>query len=372
MATTYYAYQTGNWATNATWSTNHPADATNAGTYPVAGDTANLDDHPGAITVTVAAAAACTTLNCTGFTGTLAFGTQTLILSGTTPSATFVSPMTVTGTTGGISMNAAGSIVGGGLASFPATLTLGSGAKTINASGTTWATIVNNTNVTLQAAFAATLFTTGATAATHVWDGNYDLTLGTLRITYITNGAIKFRAGQTVNVTTALNVAGNYASASTLSSDTGSSPFTLNYTGTVDNCKVSGMAFTDVNYTGSTVTTLINWQGSTLTRTDGIYNAKPDSWPAVAAVLDTTGYGGVDDAPANRLTGTIATRTLSAASTTVAAGYYAADDLATRDTDLVLTNIKNGVTIFGVTGNYTGGGGSGGVFVTKQTGVGLG
>jgi uncharacterized protein (TIGR02145 family) len=50
------------------------------------------------------------------------------------------------------------------------------------------------------------------------------------------------------------------------------------------------------------------------------------------------------------VTGTIATQTLSAAATTVSAGYYNGTDLATVDADLATTNIKSGATVFGVTG----------------------
>jgi hypothetical protein len=57
-------------------------------------------------------------------------------------------------------------------------------------------------------------------------------------------------------------------------------------------------------------------------------------------------------------TGTVLTQTLSAASTVVNAGYYAATMLNTVDSDLAPGNIKTGVTIFGVTGTYTGSGGT--------------
>ena len=49
-------------------------------------------------------------------------------------------------------------------------------------------------------------------------------------------------------------------------------------------------------------------------------------------------------------TGTIETRTLSPANDTVAAGYYAATNLAAVDTDLATANIKSGANLFGVTG----------------------
>ena len=54
-----------------------------------------------------------------------------------------------------------------------------------------------------------------------------------------------------------------------------------------------------------------------------------------------------------QLTGTMASNTLSAASATVSAGYYAATSLTNVDTDLKATNIAQGVTIFGVTGTVS-------------------
>lgn len=52
----YFTRQTGNWALNTTWSTVTYGNATNAGTFPVAGDDANIG---GGFTITVAAGAAC-------------------------------------------------------------------------------------------------------------------------------------------------------------------------------------------------------------------------------------------------------------------------------------------------------------------------
>mgnify|MGYP003600855845 CR=1 FL=1 len=50
------------------------------------------------------------------------------------------------------------------------------------------------------------------------------------------------------------------------------------------------------------------------------------------------------------ITGAIPTRVLSDTTTVVGAGYYAADALDTVDTDLAATNLRAGVSIFGVTG----------------------
>ena len=57
------------------------------------------------------------------------------------------------------------------------------------------------------------------------------------------------------------------------------------------------------------------------------------------------------------MTGTIATRTLSAANDTVSAGYYAATTLSAVDADLAAANITTGKTIFGVAGSASAGGG---------------
>jgi len=51
-----------------------------------------------------------------------------------------------------------------------------------------------------------------------------------------------------------------------------------------------------------------------------------------------------------KLTGSLATQTLSAANDTVTAGNYDATTLSAVDTDLAVENIKSGVTIFGKTG----------------------
>jgi hypothetical protein len=52
-----------------------------------------------------------------------------------------------------------------------------------------------------------------------------------------------------------------------------------------------------------------------------------------------------------KITGTISTETLSADSTTVDAGYYAATTLDAVDADLATANIRNGTTIFGIAGD---------------------
>jgi len=76
------------------------------------------------------------------------------------------------------------------------------------------------------------------------------------------------------------------------------------------------------------------------------------SGDAVAADMKSGKKAWVDGA---EVTGSIATRTLSAASETVEAGYYAATTLSAVDSDLAAGNIKKDVSIFGVVGTLEGG-----------------
>lgn len=63
-------------------------------------------------------------------------------------------------------------------------------------------------------------------------------------------------------------------------------------------------------------------------------------------ILQGTTYLGVG--------GTILTRTLSASSETVNAGYYTTTTLSAVDSDLLVGSIKSGITIFGIAGSYAG------------------
>ena len=73
-------------------------------------------------------------------------------------------------------------------------------------------------------------------------------------------------------------------------------------------------------------------------------------------------------------TGAMATGTVTNATTSQSAGYYTAFDLATVDTDLAATNIKSGVSIFGVAGTYTGSSSGGTIsapYPVAKTGAGI-
>jgi hypothetical protein len=72
------------------------------------------------------------------------------------------------------------------------------------------------------------------------------------------------------------------------------------------------------------------------------------SGDATAADLLASKKAWVDGA---EVTGSLATRTLSAANDTVQAGYYAATTLSAVDADLAAANIRSGATVFGVAGD---------------------
>ena len=87
---------TGNWSDTQNWS------ATSGGTAgasaPGSSDTANFNANSGSGTATVDSNVTIQTLTCTGFTGTLAFGTNTISLNSTGTIFTGATTMTVTGT----------------------------------------------------------------------------------------------------------------------------------------------------------------------------------------------------------------------------------------------------------------------------------
>lgn len=264
-----YAVATGNWNATSTWSdTNGGAPGSSA---PVNGDNAYLTATSGGITVTLTAAAACTTLTCTGFTGTLALSAYILTVAG---NVTLGSGMTVSGAK--ISVSAAATVAGGGLASAPITLSFsGTAGKTLTASGTTWGAVEalsGAQTITLGADLTATELNITNNFGTTTFAGAYNITVGTLRFGYGATIGLIFKAGQTVTVTSALQLITPAGRVNTLASDTASSTFALVYNGTAANALVANMTMTDVAYSGSTVTGLDNWYGGTLTRTSGITN----------------------------------------------------------------------------------------------------
>ena len=131
----------------------------------------------------------------------------------------------------------------------------------------------------------------------------------------------------------------------------GSSMYTLDdiynrlHTGTAG-AKRSG-AFTEpTSGPGST--------GHTLNQVMAVSPSVADAAGAgVAEVLTGKTFWGLKSVGWGVLTGTMPTNTLTDANDTVSAGYYGATTLRAVDSDLTAGNIKDSVTIFGITGNYS-------------------
>lgn len=87
---------TGNWNSTTNWSAT--TGGASGASVPGSSDTATLDASSGSGTVTLDISPTIQTLTCTGFTGTLAFGTNTISLNSTGTIFTGATTMTVTGT----------------------------------------------------------------------------------------------------------------------------------------------------------------------------------------------------------------------------------------------------------------------------------
>ena len=87
---------TGNWNSTTNWSAT--SGGASGASVPGSSDTAALDASSGSGTVTLDISPTIQTLTCTGFTGTLAFGTNTISLNSTGTIFTGATTMTVTGT----------------------------------------------------------------------------------------------------------------------------------------------------------------------------------------------------------------------------------------------------------------------------------
>jgi len=87
---------TGNWNSTTNWSAT--SGGASGASVPGSADTAALDASSGSGTVTLDISPDIETLTCTGFTGTLAFGTNTISLNSTGTIFTGNTTMTVTGT----------------------------------------------------------------------------------------------------------------------------------------------------------------------------------------------------------------------------------------------------------------------------------
>jgi hypothetical protein len=251
MATYYGVNAGGVWTAGATWSTTAAKDETRTGgaTAPTSSDTCVLDDYSGNITVSSNGAGL--TLNCTGYTNTITINAAiTLTISG---SITLSATTTISSTTGILSINNNATLTTNGV-SVPGKLYFDTAGKT----------------VTLGSALTVTdtlRIISGTTIA-----GAYNLTCGELDMFQNSSSRTTiFVSGQTLTVTTAINIAGNSLYTALVKSSTATSSTYLTYQGTAANCKIFSLEFTDVDASGS-AQVLDNWYGGALTRTSNITN----------------------------------------------------------------------------------------------------
>ena len=348
MATYYARNVVGNWSAVTSWDAVSSGGAGPAGP-PVAGDTAIFDSgFTGSITIT--GTTNFLTLTCqAGAAGTLTFNSGTTTVVGSEGSITFVSTMTLAGT-GLMNFTASATVDMGGL-SFPGNILAG-------------------TTITLSSDFAisGSLVLPSGGNYTTTFTGAYNVTCNTLlsrNTNMTTTSNLVIQAGQTLTVTNSMilgvtNSVGN--SGLTIKSNTASSSMYLNYTGTVANCKVAFVVFTDIDASGS-AQAIVNWHCGTLTRTENIYNITAASFPAVADVESGVEYGGVDDGGINRLTGTLSPDFPAAANVlhndTVngVAGTLYASNIGTAlgtGSNLSAGILKNAEVVDDVTGTYDG------------------
>lgn len=239
----------GNWNANATWSSGDGGT-----TFPVAGDTANINATIGAgNTVTINVASACAVLNLTSNAGTLAFGTQVLTVTG---NVTLGGTVT-TGSTGALTITGASTLNSGGV-TFPAllnlnytgTVTLGGGNNWINTKLVT----TNNATV-LSKTTAETMTLNGGMALSGAISGTADLIWG---------------GGTWTSISASRTISNN-----------------LTITGAVATCVVSGIVYYSLGvltYTSGTVTvtnSTLNLQGATTHATNGM------SWNNIIFITGT-------------------------------------------------------------------------------------
>jgi hypothetical protein len=262
MATYTAAADGGNWADDATWG---------GGGHPVAGDTAILNATSG--NVTLSAAAACAVLDCTGYTGTLAFATYSLTATGNVTLPSGMSA-TVGNIFAGIICSTANTITGG-ISTFDPLLTLtGTGTYTLNSAGTTW-TRLGFSGGAKTVSLGATLTVTNLFCSAYsvvTMGGTYDIAATNAYFGSGTSSGIVLVSGRTLTISTVWKCYGAAAAAAasvstfTLSAVTPSTSANVVFNGAAADVTVTGCIFTDIAYSGTNVANLDNWYGGTLTR----------------------------------------------------------------------------------------------------------
>lgn len=251
---TYYKRNTNptnvNWNQNDNWSTVSSASATNAGTFPVAADTAILDS--GSTSFTVNVASACTTLTMTGYLGTL----------------TMTSTLTVTG-----------AVTLGGAFAGTGALILSGGSQTITSNSVTIPTLtISGTGTKTLTGNASVSGVTTISAITTL-AGTGDLTTaGNLVVSSAISGRTITRTGGTWSGTATVSSNLTFNGNSTISGAVSFGTSTMTYTsGTITMSSVvlslaaACTMFTGSNMKFSAITTAITGSPGTVTLNDDLW-----------------------------------------------------------------------------------------------------
>lgn len=202
---------TGNWNSTTNWS--NTSGGASGFSYPIAGDTVFLDAASGANTLTVNTTSACTSIDCTGFTGTFA-GSSGITISG---NVTLDAGMTLT-YTGTLTINATSTLTSNGI-TFNGTLFFNS------TSTTTLADNWNVLNVTVGA-FAVTTNNNSIYISGSLVFNNGAAQLGTSTLIMNGTGSLSCGTGADVRNNLTFNTSGTITITGTLKYSTG----TLTYT----------------------------------------------------------------------------------------------------------------------------------------------
>lgn len=228
MATYFKRNVNTNWNQNTSWSTVSSASATNAGTFPKAGDTATFD--AGSASCTVNVASACTILDMTGYAG--------IIL--------MTSSLTMTGNT----CTLGGSFDGAGEFIF-------AGTTTINPNGVSlgYVTLGSSSTRTLTSTFSCFSLKVGLGISTTLTGAD----IQTNTLTIYNKGELTIEAGRTLTLTN-FYIDGLEGFTTSLVSDTASSPIYVNFTGNEDDSVIALATLTDVEFTSTRK--MKNWWGT--------------------------------------------------------------------------------------------------------------
>jgi len=226
---------------------------------PTTSDTVFFDANSGANTVTIGTGAVCSTLTMTGFTGTLAFGTNTISTAGTGTVYVGATTFSVTGTP---LINLTNS---------------SSSNRTINAGATTEA---NSISFNISAGSGSTTITASTCVKSLIFSGSY--TGAHVSSAYTIYGNLTFKSGMTITAGTSIRTFAATSGTQQITSATLNLDFPITFSGTAtyqlqDNLSVGTSTSRTITLTSGT----LDLNNFTLTNF-GIFSSSNSNTRAIA------------------------------------------------------------------------------------------